>query len=198
MWNILSYSLNVLLFSVFFFPLHSETMPFDFSDSYKISSERLAKLKKMMPTYMRKYYYARKRFIDRQPISEEFFMNQIEIILQGSYLRKSNQKNLKEIKKLENFLLKADDFQLARYFQKESYYLSISAKQSIQEIKELAKLDENWRKKSDPVFFSYLENQANIEERKFYKRNKYKFFSDKSGQELVEMLKIESNFALMD
>lgn len=188
----------IALLFVFALPLYSESIYSSFDYSYKLNRERLEKFKKNMPAFMRSYYYPRKRFIDRQPVSELFFKNQIEIILQGSYLRKSYKANLKEIKKLEHFLYGADDFQLARYFEKEAYYLSIPASKSIQEIKTLAKLDEDWRRKSDPVFFAYLEHKASMEERKYYKRNKHKFFSEKSGKELIEMLRIESNLALMD
>lgn len=172
--------------------------PIETDNSYKISRERLENFKKNMPAYVKQYYLPRKRFIDRQPISELFFQNQLELILNGSYLRKRNQSNLKEIKKLERFLCIADDFQLSRYFEREKYYLSIPASQSIKEIKTLAKMDEEWRRRSDPEFFAYLENKASIEERKYYKRNKHKFFSEKSGRELIEILKLESALALMD
>lgn len=188
------YSLVIFAFSLSGLTLASQ----DLQNPYKFQLERIEIFKKNMPAYMKRYYFPRKRFIDRQPISQDYAFNQMELILKGSYLRKLNKKNIKEIKKLERFLYTADDFQLARYFEQERYYLSIPAKQSIKEIQFLAKQDENWRKKSDPEFFTYLTTKASLEERKYYKRYKYKFFSDKSGKELIEILKFESALSLMD
>lgn len=191
---------HISLFLVFFYlsAIHSLIVGNPTELNYKLSLVRLENFKKNMPPYIKRYYLPRKRFIDRQPVSEEYLFNQMELILKGSYLRKLYKKNLKEIKKLEQFLYIADDFELARYFEKEEYYLSIPAKKSIREIQFLAKLDEEWRKKTDPEFFAYLYTKANMEERKFYKRYKHKFFSEKSGKELIKLLQQETALTFMD
>jgi hypothetical protein len=140
------------------------------------------------------YYLPRKRFIDKQsvkPSDEEFY--QIDIILRGTALRGKNKWNLVEIRKLEKFLMQADDFQLHRYFGvSEELYLGMKAKKAIQSIKKEAKQDENWRKKNDPIFMHYLKHKATREEKDFYKKNKALFFKPETGRELIQFLKAEA------
>ncbi len=151
--------------------------------------------KKNMPSQMLEYYTPRKRFIDRQsvnPASYPFY--QIHILSRGTYLRgKYSQKNLSEIKKLEKFLEKADDFQLGRYFgDYEEIYLRSKAKKAIQHICEAAERDEKWRLKNDPIFANYLSSKATAREKKFYSRNKSLFYGELTGKSLVLFLKEES------
>ncbi len=151
--------------------------------------------KKNMPSQMLEYYIPRKRFIDRQsvnPASYPFY--QIHILSRGAYLReKYSQKNLSEIRKLEKFLEKADDFQLGRYFGDfEEIYLRSKAKKSIQHICEAAERDEKWRLKNDPIFAKYLSTKATVREKKYYSQNKSRFYGELTGKSLVLYLKEES------
>lgn len=157
---------------------------------YKKNLLRVEQFKANMSQSEREYYEPRKRFIDKQSVkpSDDFFY-QIDIILRGTTLREKNRRNIREIRKLEKFLSMADDFQLHRYFgTNEELYLGMKASKAIKSIKQEAKLDENWRRKNDPVFSHYLENKASEAEREFYKKNKALFFKMESGEELVQFL----------
>ncbi|MBP7280262.1 MAG: hypothetical protein KBA66_01705 [Leptospiraceae bacterium] len=160
---------------------------------YKKNLLRVEQFKANMSQSEREYYEPRKRFIDKQSVkpSDEFFY-QIDIILRGTTLREKNRKNIREIRKLEKFLSMADDFQLHRYFgTNEELYLGMKASKAIQSIKQDAKLDENWRKKNDPIFSHYLEHKASKAEKEFYKKNKALFFKMESGEELVQFLQTQ-------
>lgn len=160
---------------------------------YRKNLLRVEQFKNNMSRNEREYYEPRKRFIDKQSVkpSDEFFY-QIDIILRGATLREKNRWNIKEIRKLEKFLSMADDFQLHRYFgTNEELYLGMKASKAIQSIKQEAKLDENWRKKNDPVFGHYLEHKASKAEKEFYKKNKALFFKMETGEELVHFLKTQ-------
>jgi len=116
--------------------------------------------------------------------------------LRGTAFREKNKRNLPEIRKLEQFLMKADDFQLHRYFGlNEELYLGMNAKKAIASIKREAKQDENWRKKNDPVFIDYLKHLATKEEKRFYKRNKALFFKTETGAALIKILQTEAKAA---
>ncbi|MCB1179668.1 MAG: hypothetical protein KDK36_18975 [Leptospiraceae bacterium] len=162
--------------------------------AYLKNKKRVELFKDKMPEQMQEYYLPRKRYIDRQPLNRSagpFW--QVSIIIEGTELREKYRKNLREIKKLESFLLVADDFQLSRYFNgNEERYLQMKAKNAINEIKELAKLDEQWRKQHDPIFTEYIQTKASGKERAYYKRNKSKFYSEQTGVELVELLQKEA------
>jgi hypothetical protein len=153
----------------------------------------LEEFKRNMSAQEIAYYLPRKRFIDKQsvrPTDEPFY--QIDIILRGTAFREKNKWNITEIRKLEKFLLKADDFQLHRYFgTSEELYLGMKAQKAIQSIKREAKLDEDWRKKNDPVFINYLKQEATKEERRFYQKNKALFFKPETGHALIQFLKTE-------
>jgi hypothetical protein len=182
------YILWILLFSLSF-SLGAEELE---RKVYLKNRNRVELFKENMPLYMKEYYLPRKRYIDKQPVSRDAGPYwQVSLILEGSEKRELNRKNKREIRKLEKFLLVADDFQLSRYFSREDAYLKMKAKYAIQEIKELAELDEQWRKQNDPIFTNYLHYKASVPERKFYKRNKSKFFSDQTGEELVILLQKE-------
>ena len=151
--------------------------------------------KAKMPGFMREYYEPRKRYIDSQPVNPDsgtFF--QLHILNRGANLRKKYFiSNKKEILELEEFLKKADDFQIARYFGDfEEIYLRSKAKRSIQHIKQLAERDELWRKKNDPIFANYIDKSATLHERHFYKKNKSRFYSEFTGLKLIEFLKLET------
>ncbi|HNB97018.1 MAG TPA: hypothetical protein PLS71_02175, partial [Leptospiraceae bacterium] len=125
---------------------------------YQKNLKRVEEFKKNMSEPEKAYYLPRRRFIDKQsvkPSDDRFY--QIDIILRGTALREKNKWNIREIRKLEKFLESADDFELHRYFGlNEEIYLGMRAKKAIQSIKRDAKLDENWRKKNDPIFEYYL------------------------------------------
>jgi len=186
------YTICFFLFSSSLFA--EERIDFDRVEYLKNSS-MVKEYKKNMPFQMLEYYTPRKRFIDRQsvnPASYPFY--QIHILSKGTYLRgKYSQKNLSEIKKLEKFLEKADDFQLGRYFGDfEEIYLRSKAKKSIQHICEAAERDEKWRLKNDPIFAKYLSTKATVREKKFYSQNKSLFYGELTGKSLVLFLKEES------
>jgi len=186
------YTICFFLFSSSLFA--EERIDFDRIEYLKNSS-MVKEYKKNMPFQMLEYYTPRKRFIDRQsvnPASYPFY--QIHILSKGTYLRgKYSQKNLSEIKKLEKFLEKADDFQLGRYFGDfEEIYLRSKAKKSIQHICEAAERDEKWRLKNDPIFAKYLSTKATVREKKFYSQNKSLFYGELTGKSLVLFLKEES------
>ncbi len=161
---------------------------------YKRNFDRVEEFKRNMSPQEVEYYIPRKRFIDKQsvkPSNEQFY--QIDIILRGTALRGKNKWNLVEIRKLEKFLIQADDFQLHRYFGvNEELYLGMKARKAIQSIKKEAKLDESWRKKNDPIFTHYLRYEATSGERYFYKKNKALFFKQETGKELIQFLKKEA------
>ena len=161
---------------------------------YKRNLTRVEEFKRNMSQQEIEYYLPRKRFIDKQsvkPSDEQFY--QIDIILRGTAFREKNKRNLGEIRKLEQFLMKADDFQLHRYFGlNEELYLGMNAKKAIASIKREAKQDENWRKKNDPVFIAYLKHQATKEEKRFYKHNKALFFKTETGAALIKFLQTEA------
>ncbi len=192
------YTICIFLFS---FPLFTEeARDFDRIE-YLTNSTMVKEYKKNMPSQMIEYYLPRKRFIDRQsvnPASYPFY--QIHILSRGAYLRgKYSQKNLSEIKKLEKFLEKADDFQLGRYFGDfEEIYLRSKAKRSIQHICEAAERDEKWRLKNDPIFAKYLSSKATVREKKYYSQNKSRFYGELTGKGLVLFLKEESKVSLGD
>ena len=180
---------------VFFFAYSLSIMSESHSKKrkYKKNLLRVEQFKANMSQSEREYYEPRKRFIDKQSVkpSDEFFY-QIDIILRGTTLREKNRKNIREIRKLEKFLSMADDFQLHRYFgTNEELYLGMKASKAIQSIKQDAKLDENWRKKNDPIFSHYLEHKASKAEKEFYKKNKALFFKMESGEELVQFLQTQ-------
>jgi hypothetical protein len=186
------YTICFFLFSSSLFA--EERIDFDRVEYLKNSS-MVKEYKKNMPFQMLEYYTPRKRFIDRQsvnPASYPFY--QIHILSKGTYLRgKYSQKNLSEIKKLEKFLEKADDFQLGRYFGDfEEIYLRSKAKKSILHICEAAERDEKWRLKNDPIFAKYLSTKATVREKKFYSQNKSLFYGELTGKSLVLFLKEES------
>jgi hypothetical protein len=186
------YTICIFLFSSSLFA--EERIDFDRIEYLKNFS-MVKEYKKNMPFQMLEYYTPRKRFIDRQsvnPASYPFY--QIHILSKGTYLRgKYSQKNLSEIKKLEKFLEKADDFQLGRYFGDfEEIYLRSKAKKSIQHICEAAERDEKWRLKNDPIFAKYLSTKATVREKKFYSQNKSLFYGELTGKSLVLFLKEES------
>lgn len=186
------YTICIFLFSSSLFA--EERIDFDRTEYLKNFS-MVKEYKKNMPFQMLEYYTPRKRFIDRQsvnPASYPFY--QIHILSKGTYLRgKYSQKNLSEIKKLEKFLEKADDFQLGRYFGDfEEIYLRSKAKKSIQHICEAAERDEKWRLKNDPIFAKYLSTKATVREKKFYSQNKSLFYGELTGKSLVLFLKEES------
>lgn len=163
-------------------------------DRYRKNLTRVEEFKRNMSAQEIAYYLPRKRFIDKQsvrPTDEPFY--QIDIILRGTAFREKNKWNITEIRKLEKFLLQADDFQLHRYFgTSEELYLGMKAKKAIQSIKKEAKLDEDWRKKNDPVFINYLRKEATREERRFYQKNKALFFKPETGYALIQFLKTEA------
>ncbi len=151
--------------------------------------------KKNMSPRMKEYYLPRKRFIDRQSVNPSSYpYNQLHLLSRGVYLRnKYFTKNGREIKKLELFLEKADDFQLNRYFgDYEEIYLRSSAHKSILHIRETAERDERWRLKNDPIFAKYLSRKASPQEKKFYSQNKSLFYGELTGHELIAYLKAES------
>ena len=162
-------------------------------DRYRKNLTRVEEFKRNMSAQEIAYYLPRKRFIDKQsvrPTDEPFY--QIDIILRGTAFREKNKWNITEIRKLEKFLLHADDFQLHRYFgTSEELYLGMKAQKAIQSIKREAKLDEDWRRKNDPVFINYLKREATREERRFYQKNKALFFKPETGYELIQFLKKE-------
>jgi hypothetical protein len=161
---------------------------------YKRNLIRVEEFKRNMSDKEREYYEPRKRFIDKQSVkpSDDFFY-QIDIILRGTAFREHSRWNIKEIRKLEAFLAKADDFQLHRYFgTNEELYLGMKASKAIKSIKREAKQDENWRKKNDPIFLHYLKNEATKEERVFYKKNKALFFKPETGYQLIQFLKAKT------
>lgn len=161
---------------------------------YKKNLHRVEEFKRNMSQKEKDYYEPRKRFIDKQSVrpSDDFFY-QIDIILRGTTFREKNRKNLSEIRKLEKFLLTADDFQLHRYFgSKEELYLGMKAANAIQNIKQEAKQDEAWRRKNDPIFGHYIKHKATKEEKQFYQKNKALFFKTETGHELVQFLKIQA------
>ena len=162
-------------------------------DRYRKNLTRVEEFKRNMSAQEIAYYLPRKRFIDKQsvrPTDEPFY--QIDIILRGTAFREKNKWNITEIRKLEKFLLQADDFQLHRYFgTSEELYLGMKAQKAIQSIKREAKLDEDWRKKNDPVFINYLKQEATKEERRFYQKNKALFFKPETGHALIQFLKTE-------
>ncbi len=193
-------NLTLLPSSILFLILHIAVPLSISSDSqskrarYKKNLARVEEFKRNMSEQEIAYYLPRKRFIDKQsvrPSDEPFY--QIDIILRGTALREKNKWNIVEIRKLEKFLLHADDFQLHRYFgTSEELYLGMKAKKAILSIKKEAKLDENWRKKNDPIFIHYLKYQATKEERRFYKKNKALFFKPETGYALIQILKTEA------
>ena len=188
---------------LFFVILHIATFLSISSDShskrarYKRNLNRVEEFKRNMSQQEIDYYLPRKRFIDKQsvkPSDEQFY--QIDIILRGTAFREKSKRNLAEIRKLEQFLMKADDFQLHRYFGlNEELYLGMNAKKAIASIKREAKQDENWRKKNDPVFIDYLKHQATKEEKRFYKHNKALFFKTETGVALIKILQTEAKAA---
>jgi hypothetical protein len=162
---------------------------------YLKNLKKVANFKKNMPKNMVEYYLPRKKYIDKQPVTPlvgPFY--QIQIIVNGSKWRDKHMvKNSKEIKKLEEFLKTADDFELSRYFTpKEEKYLSMKSSVAIQKIRYYAKLDENWRKKNDPIFSKYIEEKASQQEKKYYKKHKSRFYSYDSGWDLVQILQKEA------
>lgn len=161
---------------------------------YKKNLSRVEEFKRNMSQNEKDYYEPRKRFIDKQSVrpSDDFFY-QIDIILRGTTFREKNKRNLREIRKLEKFLITADDFQLHRYFgPNEELYLGMKAAKAIQSIKQEAKQDEAWRRKNDPIFSHYIKHQATKQEKRFYKKNKALFFKTETGHELVQFLKIQT------
>ena len=188
---------------LFFVILHIATFLSISSDThskrarYKRNLTRVEEFKRNMSQQEIEYYLPRKRFIDKQsvkPSDEQFY--QIDIILRGTAFREKSKRNLAEIRKLEQFLMKADDFQLHRYFGlNEELYLGMNAKKAIASIKREAKQDENWRKKNVPVCIDYLKHQATKEEKRFYKRNKALFFKTETGAALIKFLQTEAKAA---
>ena len=178
-----------LAFSLSIFPTSNSKIR-----KYKKNLHRVEEFKRNMSQKEKDYYEPRKRFIDKQSVrpSDDFFY-QIYIILRGTTFREKNRKNLREIRKLEKFLLTADDFQLHRYFgSNEELYLGMKAANAIQSIKQEAKQDEAWRRKNDPIFGHYIKHQATKEEKQFYQKNKALFFKTETGHELVQFLKIQA------
>lgn len=144
-----------------------------------------------MSPEMREYYIPRKRYIDRQsiyPFAGEFY--RVYIIKRGTYWRKKYlSRNKKEILKLEEFLGKANDFELNRYFTgDEESFLRTKSSDSIREIKKEASRDEFWRYKSDPVFATYIHNKATSKEKLFYKNNLSLFYVEFSGKQRISYL----------
>lgn len=187
---------TLFLFFTFYFVHILGIMPESKSKDrkYRKNLQRVEQFKKNMSEKEKEYYIPRKRFIDKQSVrpSDDFFY-QIDIILKGTTLREKNHWNINEIRTLEKFLATADDFQLHRYFGKnEELYLGMKAYKAIQSIKREAKLDENWRKKNDPIFGNYIEHNASREEKDFYKKNKALFFKMETGEQLVEFLKTQT------
>lgn len=186
---------RVVILIFLFFAVNLSILPESKSkrERYKKNLTRVEEFKRNMSAQEIAYYLPRKRFIDKQsvrPTDEPFY--QIDIILRGTAFREKNKWNITEIRKLEKFLLHADDFQLHRYFgTSEELYLGMKAKKAIQSIKREAKLDEDWRKKNDPVFINYLKYEATNEERRFYQKNKALFFKPETGYELIQFLKKE-------
>lgn len=184
------------LLLIFYFAINLSILPESKSkkEKYKRNLKRVEEFKRNMSAQEIAYYLPRKRFIDKQsvrPSDEPFY--QIDIILRGTSLREKNKWNIVEIRKLEKFLVQADDFQLHRYFgTSEELYLGMKARKAIQSIKREAKLDEDWRKKNDPVFMNYLSEEATKEEKQFYKKNKAIFFKPETGQALIQILKKEA------
>ncbi len=154
------------------------------------NKNKFLEFKKNMTDSEWDYFEPRKKYIDRLPIksSKDYFTG-ADMIIRGSILRKKFSWNESEIIKLEKFLSIADDLELSKYFSlNEEILFSMNSKKSIGAILKLVKEDENWRIKSDPVFFAYLNNKASIEEKIFYKKNKSLFFRKESGIELIQFL----------
>jgi hypothetical protein len=158
---------------------------------FKKNLQKVAIFKKNMQTEYQDYYLPRKRYIDKQPVDPATGqIYQVYLIQRGANLREKHSNNRKEILKLEKFLETADDFQLGRYFgPNEEKFLSLKAKDSIRLIKEAAEKDEKWRIKNDPVFAKYLQDEARREERLYYLTHKAEFYSEKSGFELISVLR---------
>lgn len=179
-----------------FFLLSFSPIPI-FSESYSNKKKylknlsRVEEFKRNMSQKEREYYEPRKRFIEKQSVRPKGdFFYQIDLILIGTAIREKNRWNIKEIRKLEKFLVKADDFQLNRYFSgSEEIYLRLPATKAIRRIKSIARQDENWRIKNDPYFIHYLKYKATNAERNFYKRNKALFYRPESGIDLIQFLK---------
>jgi hypothetical protein len=189
---IIFYAFILLLVSSFC--LDGEGLTIDRAEYLKNLS-LVREYKKNMSTPMKEYYLPRKRFIDRQSVNPiSFPYNQLHILSRGVYLRsKYYPTNSREIKKLEVFLNKADDFQLNRYFSDfEEIYLKSNAHRSIQHIRETAERDERWRLKNDPIFAKYISHRATPPERKFYNQNKFLFYGELTGNQLIAFLKTES------
>lgn len=177
--------------SILFLFLILSVFPKNQIEKFISNKNKFLEFKKNMTESEWEYYEPRKKYIDRLPIkSSKDYFSGADMIIRGSILRKKFVWNEIEISKLEEFLLIADDLELSKYFSlNEEILFSMNSKKSIGAILKLAKEDEEWRKKSDPIFFSYLENKASIEEKIFYKKNKSLFFRKESGIELISFLK---------
>ncbi len=162
---------------------------------FEANRNKFIEFKKNMTVEQWNYYLPRKKYIDKQPIkSSKNYLSQADIIIKGSVLRENCISNRKEILELEDFLTMADDLELNKYFSlSEEILLEMKAKNVILSIARLAKEDENWRKKNDPIFIDYIQNAASIEEKIFYKKNKALFFRSESGEKLILFLKSKTS-----